>query len=663
MQLYRRLLPTHPLQVCLAHGITRGGPEAALTYWNVGRLGFANRVGLKQNGLSERYNAFGRGTASNDVTVMYSRYHGTPGMGFAYETGAQIYNNAYGCHGHPISLLNRALIDGVDTLLLYENDVSQATINQFFMPFAAQAGRPAASTLFNQVGRFPLHHPRFGNQDYQHLWFGIRHHTAGGAEPELTSRAGRQCLATRAGNPRIVWDINADTMYAGMYGATLAVEYLDEGTDTFDINAYDKTAGAWQRLTQVRKSGSGAWKTVALQAGVACIENRSGPNEMGDVAIEDNSDGVECVSRVEIQHVPARGWRRDTILELPSTGRSLAIADSVARAITVPADRIVAGIALQFADIDFRSDKVGARVRVFAGAADLPIAEKRVLNPSPGMWYAIPVTPQNGATVYRVQIDSRTGGIAVGAAEDGGMALRVEAYDGVDAASATTVAPGGGTISVASPFAGLRLSGDGDLATTIVTLRKHLDEEGQDTGVCWSTRPIRGADGVFRVHGEPQTGGRYRIELTGAPSAVVVVPILLQHTFTPRPAAVHTSGPAVSGPVAAVQVDGAGPQWDLSVALAASPRHVCRFELTNTTSVSLARVEWWRAGEKDPQTTFISLVPWDAAPRIYHINLGLLPEWSGSIARIRITPARSLYDGGALTGGQLSLHDVVHRGD
>ena len=675
MRLYRELLPAHPLQICLAHGIKRDGPQAKQTYWNVGRMASEHHVGLKQNGLSEKYNAFGQGTASNDVTVLYNWCHGTPGMGFAYETGAQIYNNAYNCHGHPISLLNRALIDGVNTLLLYENDVSQPTINQFFMPFVAQAGRPAPTMFYNQVGRFPLRHPRFGIQDYQHLWLGVRHHTGKGTDPELTAREGRQCLSTREGNRRIAWDINAEAMYHGMYGVALSVEYLDSGTDSFVINVLNKLTGTWEVLARVQKAGTGKWKTAKFASPILCAENRSGPNEMADFVIDDLGDGYESVSRVEIQHVPARGWRQRTLLDTAPdgshrTGPALAIPttdiksgeSACVRAFNVAAGQVVTGVAVQFADIDRSDITVGARVRVFSSDGGEALADKRVLNPSPGRWYMVPVMPRTGVSAYRVQLDGRSGGIAAAAGQDGGLALRVVSAQTEPTATIWTVAEGTATITVPAPFIGLRLTGSGDLGSAKVTVRKLLDADGGHMAEAFTATPVQEVSGSYSVYGEPQTGGRYQVEIAGA-RGVAVQALLLQQAFTPRPAAEHRLPAAIVSVGRAADAGGGAVEWVLPAALPADARQVLRFDVANTTASSLARLEWWREGGAAPEVTFVPLVPWDTGMRRHHLNVGLFPEWSGAITRIRLTPALSLDDGGTITGGPASVHIVDHKDD
>ena len=680
MDLYRRLLPGHPLQICLAHGFNRVGADADWMYWRVAQTAVARGIGLKQNGLSEKYCAFSPGVNYDTVPVLYHWFHGLPGVGLTYETGMQIYNNGAGCHGHPISLMNRALIDGVNSLLLYGNDIQQTTIAQYFEPYIPQFGRPTVGTLYNRHGNFPLNHPKYQLQNYRNLWLGIRQNTMTGANPVFTEKLGEPCVSTAPGNHKIAWDLNSEAMYFGMSGVTVSFQYLDAGTDTFTYSVYNHDNSQWEVRGKVKKSGTGTWKTVSFPGSDWCRETRGGgANDLVDFTIDDNNDGVESVARVEIQQVPARGWVEKLICAHEPTAAFQALAadkttpDSatgqppgiLSREIAVPAGEPLHHVAVQAWVPNLAAHASGMRATVYAlvGDASIIAGRKSVSMPADGFWFDIPVTPVPGCGRYRVVLDNPVDAIGAHLAADGQIALKAWRYARPgDGAAAKQPIPGNSLILEAGgPFFGLAVRLPPRPGLTI-TLRKFLGDDKLSAPILRQVPLLFDRQGMARVYGEPQTGGRYHVEfLPGGWSAAsmaggTIQPLRLTPTFTPRPSTPHAVGKTLQAWTVPTRQAGATVEWELPKGLTASPNQLFQFTVRNGTALSLARLEW-AVGEPGSKTAFchLTLVPYDPGKRTYTFPVGLDPQWQGEIRRIRLNVESLLPDGGRLEGAAASI--------
>ena len=108
----------------------------------------ARGIGLKQNGLSEKWDMWDDNTSAS---YLWNRYRYTPGVTLTLETGGQISRPGAG-GGHPISFLNRGMIDGADFLFLYGSDIVARPVHQYLRWLTEQMGRPLTSRFYCRLG-------------------------------------------------------------------------------------------------------------------------------------------------------------------------------------------------------------------------------------------------------------------------------------------------------------------------------------------------------------------------------------------------------------------------------------------------------------------------------------------------------------------------------
>ena len=137
-----------PLRVCLAFGL-RAHNDTDWIYRRVAQAAARRGIGLKQNGHSERFDTWDSHT---NVSYLYERYRRMPGINLALETGGQIHENTIGAMGHPLSLLNRALVAGADNLYLYDPDIAARHVSKYFHYANEQWGRPLFTRFYCRLG-------------------------------------------------------------------------------------------------------------------------------------------------------------------------------------------------------------------------------------------------------------------------------------------------------------------------------------------------------------------------------------------------------------------------------------------------------------------------------------------------------------------------------
>ncbi|MGF1571957.1 MAG: hypothetical protein ACFCU1_02690 [Sumerlaeia bacterium] len=133
-------------------------------------------IGLKQNGFGERYDTWDSNT---NTSYLFKRFQGNGSISLTHETGGQIYRDTIGAMGHPISILNRALLNHVDYLFLYNPDLLGRHIRPYFNTFSQQMGNALITNFYCHLGDYSIineHSPT--PVEYKNKWLGIRQETA-----------------------------------------------------------------------------------------------------------------------------------------------------------------------------------------------------------------------------------------------------------------------------------------------------------------------------------------------------------------------------------------------------------------------------------------------------------------------------------------------------
>ena len=683
LELYHRLLPHKPLRICLAYGLHNQNHRDWL-YRRVAQAAVARGIGLKQNGWSEKWDNWDDNTSAS---YLWNRYRFTPGITLTLETGGQISRPGPGA-GHPISFLNRGLIDGTDVLSLYGSDLAARRVHEQLRYANEQLGRPLFTKFYCRLGDTSLTYDHTSTpMEYRNLWLGLRQFQDASAEVIYTNRLGEMCAATSPGNPKIIFDVDDRAQYHGMFGVVVSVKFLDAGRDTFHVNVFNQSTHAWQTLGTVNKTDSGAWKTVAFAASEWCRSARdTGEDVHADLVIDDAGDGCETIADVELQFVPAREWERRPLAAAEPGTQFSVVTNVLSQEIKIPRGEPVFGIAIPLWSGSVAANSVRGRVYAVTVAGEKLICEKNYTLPATGDWFEMPVVPEPDCASYRVELSQPTGVIGWQRAAAGALAYRAWSYAEPTGTDAVKLGAGENTFSVREPFFGLRFNISDSNSEVRCRLRRELPGNGWSAPIGEQTATLRSSAPTV-MYFEPQTAGRYQLEIvsdTGAISnAATITPLLLvrreptlsalpfakpggkllfQPAETPRAVLKLDAGLTAAGRTADVlNLEGLSPaagfEFKTSAALTAQPGQVLAMQLRNQTDAGFARIFWASDGaEFSPdRSVLVPLVQNDAELREYHCTLDLNPTWRGQISRWRIEPASGLAANGVIGLGVIRV--------
>jgi hypothetical protein len=157
--------------------------------------------------------------------------------------------------------------------------------------------------------------------DHEHTASGLELDTGGDADTEIVSVSSPPEQALRTGNGEVLssadgnrvedyymqFRVDDGFIFRGSPTSRvhIAIEYLDEGYDTFTIQ-YDATSGGpegdgrFKDTGVVVKTNSGGFRTAVFALCDAYFGNRSGG---ADFRIADSADGAETIRRVAVSQV------------------------------------------------------------------------------------------------------------------------------------------------------------------------------------------------------------------------------------------------------------------------------------------------------------------------------------------------------------------------
>lgn len=703
MDLYQRLFPPHPLRICLAYGLKRQNDQD-LVYRRVAQAAVARGIGLKQNGLSEKYGAW------DDITsapYLFNRYRFHPGISLTYETGGQISRvSPHYAQGHPLSVLNRALIDGAHFLFLYGTDIHSRHVHKYLAYTADTLGAPLLTTFYSRLGDFSLvmeHSP--SPQEYRNQWLGLREYPTEGAAPALSSVGGQACAATRPGAPHLVFDVDDRQQYHGMHGVVCSVEYLDDGHDQFEVNCFNQFSRAWEKLGHVRKTGTGSWKRASFLKPDWCRSPRGdGEDVHADLVVNDLGDGVEHIAGVDLAFVPAREWGRNLIQSREPSAKHAVLTAPLACEIEIPSSATLHWLAVPLWTRGWERAALRGRIVALAESGEVVASEKDYPLPADGDWFELPLTPVPNCRRFRLELPNPAGQVGVYLDNEDQLAYRAWQYavNPVQPLEQGARRESGGAcemvFAAAAPFAGLRLSIPAD-AVSGRSAQVHRRLGGNEWSLPITRQTCAGnhRGGALELWFEPQTAGDYKLvllplrpeastapDMDGAtleilelvrrlpPAPSTLTPpaggrVLFEptgaETFSLKPQALRlrqTTSPAMTFEI---QDAPAALEFTPVEPFTARPGDTLWFELANHSGVPLCRVFW--AGREQSFTparsALLPLVQNDARLRQYAFAIGQEETWRGPVERLRLEwlagPSR-----GSIQLGRILLAPVAESG-
>ncbi len=696
MDLYRRLLPETSLRICLAYGLHQQTPSDWF-YRRTAQAAVARGISLKQNGWSEKWDMWDANTSSS---YLWNRYRYTPGITLTLETGGQISRPGPGA-GHPVSFLNRGMIDGTDIFFLYGSDIAARQVHKHLRWANEQLGKQTITTMHSRLGDTSLTHEYSPiRMEYRNLWLGLRQYQKPSANVIYTNRLGEQCAATSPGNPHIAFDMDDRQQYNGMSGVILTVQYLDEGADQFEITALNHWTGKWQTLGSVTKTATGQWRVASFHQPDWCRSARNSSEDVHtDIVINDLNDGIEHIASVELNFVPSREWQRLTFLALEPTDRHVALTNTLSREIEIPAGVPLNGVSVPLWTGNLEANALRGRVYALTAQGEQLVSEKDYALPANRDWFELPVVPSPNCSRYRIELSQPKGSVGWYQTANGELACR--AWNHASQCDVASVAANENKtvdlskhellVDASSPFSGMRLNMSNATGETIVsaTLRRELPGSGWSEAITEQNVTLN-VGTPPSLWFEPQTAGRYKLELRAISGSAVVVsvgqPAVSPHLLIRREAARPALPFAATGQSLFQPAAGQSAVWsnisgleirsqteqlvtaNLTASAAAfelalnppvttSTNQMLAIQFANRTGAPLLRICWaGRDQSFDPaRSVLVPLVQNDTELREYQFPVGFEENWRGSITRLRVEIASTAVTRGEIKVGAIRL--------
>jgi len=345
-------------------------------YRRAAAIAISKGVSIKQNGMSEKYDTW---MGTSDPAYIMNRYRYLKSQNRYYETGGQISRNTLNATGHPNSLFNRVAIDGVNYLYLYKADILEPNVLKYFSYFDSIIQKPCISKLYAYLGEYPLANQKkrmphlFDTIMYHNNWLGIRQYNdmEANADYVIDVKTQKKGVKTNLSNSKILFDVDDRVMYNGMSNPVLTITYLDEGIDAFNIYILDRQTDNLVKLLTIHKSNSGKFllKSIPLAHYLDAFDNHK--EVKPEIIIDDNKDGFEFISSMEIDFVPLNEFKMAIESESKASKFPLLLSnptDSIQREIPLNGKKTISKAEITYFDGDF-----GTKTDIYAS---LQLVEK-----------------------------------------------------------------------------------------------------------------------------------------------------------------------------------------------------------------------------------------------------------------------------------------------
>jgi hypothetical protein len=330
-------------------------------YRRAAAVAISKGVSIKQNGMSEKYDTW---SPTSDPAYIMNRYKYSTRANRYYETAGQIFRNSFNAMGHPKSLFNRVAIDGVNYLYLYKADILEPNVQKYFSYFDSIIQKPSFSKLYTQLGEYPLVNKKkrmshlLDTIMYHNNWLGIRQYNDMDANADyvIDVKTQKKGVKTNLSNSKILFDVDDRVMYNGMSNPVLTVEYLDNGIDAFIVSVLDRQTGILERVAKISKVNSGKFLLKSIPLGHLQDAFDNHKEVKPEIIIDDNKDGFEFISSLEIDFTPINEFKMKIVSESKATKLPLILqnhTDIIQRKISLTVDKPISKAEIVYFDGDF----------------------------------------------------------------------------------------------------------------------------------------------------------------------------------------------------------------------------------------------------------------------------------------------------------------------
>lgn len=677
--------------------------DQTLIDWKITGYLARHGVGIKYNGWQSKSSEWGSDTSA--IFYQVNRYKHDPAVTTYFEEGGQVNNTLSEIMGHPLSVVNRAITDGIDYYWIYSLDI----LDPYFNRYLQYANEAAGSALFSQgftiFGQYPYISRQSGTRYIHNNQFALLYHVVDRPETkaEFVEVDGLRAVRSTAGNPRIALSLDDRQKYNGMYGSVLHIRYLDQGTDSFDVLVFTPQGG--RTIGTVKKTGTGEWKTASFVHNGFTNHPRSGGKDMPrEIEIHDREDGVETIRDLFLEYVPARDFREELRTASEPVGTAPADGIDLSEPVSLRIEtggQSVSSLALPVSpSVDYAYVNIKARVLAQVGGEEILVTTKDHFMPEPGDWFRIPVAFLPEADAYVVELRCDQGQAAWLRDAEGDPAYRVYAFAEGDEGAPASFSGSTALLRADAPFQALLFEGAGLQGAQAVLERRLPDgtfapaaqgaalvnDGPPDVRQAWTIRTDSGTSARLSV--EPQPAGVYRVVLSGGdPVSVAPVELVRQEAANP-PSRFLTGDPepawqdldraslwtvrsglsdaVLEEGVFRADVAGIEPVLETSTPFSAKADTTHQFHavLQNGTGSSLMRL-YWKTDAADEygeaNSVLVPVVPNDPEFREYTFQVGSERTWKGTITGLRLVPVVGPSETGALRIRTLDLRKGFRR--
>ena len=505
-------------------------------------------IGIKVNGLSEKASEWNQDSAQFFWMAARERHSG---LLIYHEQGGQINHpmkELSELMGHPLTHMNRLLIDSVDYFWMYQDDIKDIPNVRKYLHYAnEQAGSILVNKMYSIMGKYPYFSLRaFRTFEHTNIWQGI--FTKNGYELDYGDIDGVKYAMTNQTNKEIQISIDDRQKWLGMFGSTLSIDYYDEGNDSFEVSVMvpdkNKIRGIKKVLGVIEKTNTGTWKTVSFYDPEFTNDKRSGGLDMPvEIKINDLGDGREKISYVEINYVPVSDYMKYIIEEKTICNDEIAVLSDEKMILQIDANDRIDEISIPFTSLDLERPNASARVMAInAIGEETVVCEKDLYYPGKKTYLNLPVSNAPFDTVkFIVELSSDKQNVGVCLDEYNEVAYRILSFfiDDIDNENGVLIEDSKRKTLVAkNDFYGINLIGKGEIE---ISVHKILPDGEVVENMFVDSMKV---DGEKNYYFQPQTAGRYDIEVKG--SNVQVFPRYLIRIDKPNEARRYKVGTKIN---------------------------------------------------------------------------------------------------------------------
>jgi hypothetical protein len=629
--------------------------------WKVQNYAAKNGVSIKYNGWQAMCSEWGSPNTGFHYNAHRFKYN--PSMWVMYEEAGQINNEHSEYQGHPISMLNKAIIDGVDYNWMYSVDLSQPYINKYFHYANESAGATLTTKMYNLFGRTDYYSPHAQkNFVHKNIWQGLyQRDDFPGTKFDYVNFDGQKAVRTSPSQRKIQISVDDRFRYHEMYGAVFSLDYLDTGTDALKVNV--NTKFGMMQVALIRKTNTTTWKTITFtDSGWLTKSKNSGADDLIEIEIDDMGDGVEILKSLEVNYVPANDFQEKLVAQKEATAGNRALVSSTYNFTYNPIiGNNLSSIALNISPASATGTvNVEAVITATVYGENKAVTTKEYYMPSENDWFNLPVANVPQATQYQISLKAKMGQFYLHLGADNQPAVRYYSYF-IENSQESDVDAAIDEIEALRPFLSLNIK---NAATGQLTLlRKKTDG---------SYLEIEKMNAITNtVYFTPQPAGQYKL-IDAALKTVQAIPVYLKKLPTSNKPMRNIFGTNVKDFLADsalfvvsglkqcsndqqgfhARLTSENPILISSKALnlSFSNLHNIHFVMKNETSSSLAKIYWKTdiSDYSEANSLLMPIVPNDDCYREYMYPIGLEPTWRSKIMEIKFLPVIGHTDAGKI---------------